>query len=77
MSDAPPRWCGDQRGWGRARLELFTEEAVIVGPTRLATAARVCELLDFAAGIDLIDFAEFDHRIDRFGRGWSITPTAR
>jgi hypothetical protein len=59
---------------GRARQELpelFTDEAVIVGPdlARLAVGRDACvqSYVEFEAGIDLVDFEEFDHRIDRFG----------
>jgi hypothetical protein len=77
VSDAPldvvrainAAWAG---GHAREELpELFTDEAVIVGPdlARLATGRDECvqSYVEFAAGIDLVEFEEFDHRIDRFG----------
>ena len=51
--------------------DLFADEAVIVGPdlSRLAEGRDACvaSYEDFAAGIDLIRFEEFDHRVDSFG----------
>jgi hypothetical protein len=77
VSDAPldvvrainAAWAG---GHAREELpELFTEEAVIVGPglERLAIGREQCvrSYVEFAAEIDLVEFEEFDHRIDRFG----------
>jgi hypothetical protein len=51
--------------------ELFHEEAVIVGPdlSRLAVGREECvrSYVEFADGIDLVAFEEFDHRVDSFG----------
>jgi hypothetical protein len=59
---------------GRAREalpEMFIEEAVIVGPdlTRLAVGREECvqSYVEFASTVDLIEFDEFDHRVDSFG----------
>lgn len=77
MSDPPldvvrainAAWAG---GHAREELpELFTDEAVIVGPdlARLATGRDECvqSYVEFEAAIELVEFEEFDHRIDRFG----------
>ena len=51
--------------------QLFAEEAVIVGPdlSRLAEGRDACveSYVEFARGIDLAEFEEFDHRIHDFG----------
>jgi hypothetical protein len=51
--------------------ELFTAEAVIVGPDleRLADGRDACveSYVQFADGTDLLEFEEFDHRVDEFG----------
>ena len=59
---------------GRAAEELpgmFAEEALIVGPdlSRLAEGRDACveSYVRFAAEIALLEFAEFDHRVDSFG----------
>jgi hypothetical protein len=50
---------------------LFAEQAVIVGPdlSRLAAGREACvkSYVEFAGGIDLAEFEEFDHRVDDFG----------
>ncbi len=77
MSDSPLELVeAINEAWteGRAAEALpgmFTEEAVIVGPdlSRLAEGRDACveSYVQFAAGIALIEFAEFDHRVDSFG----------
>ncbi|MGH2980340.1 MAG: nuclear transport factor 2 family protein, partial [Solirubrobacterales bacterium] len=51
--------------------ELFTEDAVIVGPdlSRLAEGRDACieSYARFAEETDLIEFEHFDHRVDAFG----------
>ena len=51
--------------------ELFTKEAVIVGPdlARLAEGREACveSYVRFTAETELIEFDEFDHRVDQFG----------
>ena len=51
--------------------ELFAEEAVIVGPdlSRLAEGRTACveTYVKFAGDVDLVEFDEFDHRVDAFG----------
>jgi hypothetical protein len=51
--------------------DMFTEGAVIVGPdlSRLAEGRDACvaSYVQFAAQIELLEFAEFDHRVDSFG----------
>jgi len=55
----------------KALPELFLPDAVIVGPdmTRLAEGRAACvkSYVEFAAGLDMVDFEEFDHRVDSFG----------
>lgn len=55
----------------KALPDLFLRDAVIVGPdmTRLAEGRAACveSYVQFAAGIDVIEFEEFDHRVDEFG----------
>ena len=50
---------------------MFTEGAVIVGPdlSRLAEGRGACvdSYVRFAAQTKLLEFAEFDHRVDSFG----------
>ena len=77
MSDAPlavvrainAAWA---RGRAREELpELFTDEAVIVGPdlAPLAIGRDACvqSYVEFEASIDLVEFEEFDPRVYRFG----------
>jgi hypothetical protein len=51
--------------------KLFTKEAVIVAPdlARLAEGRDACvaSYVAFAQQIELIEFDEFDHRVDSFG----------
>jgi hypothetical protein len=62
-------WC--QGRAAEALPELFTEEAVIVGPdlSRLAEDRDACvaSYVEFANEIDVIEFDEFDHRVDAYG----------
>ena len=77
MTDAPLELVRSiNEAWvqGRAREtlpEMFIEEAVIVGPdlTRLAVGREECvrSYVEFASAMDLIEFEEFDHRVDSFG----------
>ena len=77
MNDAPlevvrainAAWTG---GHARDELpELFTDEAVIVGPDMalLATGRDACvrSYVEFEDSIDLVEFEEFDHRVYRYG----------
>jgi hypothetical protein len=63
------------RAWTEGRAaealpELFTEQAVIVGPdlARLATGRAECvaSYVRFAEETELLEFDEFDHRVDEF-----------
>ena len=77
MSDSPLELVNAiNEAWteGRAAAALpgmFTEAAVIVGPdlSRLAEGHDACveSYVQFAAQIELLEFAEFDHRVDSFG----------
>ena len=77
MSDSPLELVeAINEAWmeGRAAEALpgmFAEQAVIVGPdlSRLAEGRAACveSYVQFAAGISLIEFVEFDHRVDSFG----------
>jgi hypothetical protein len=77
MSDSPLELVeAINTAWTKGRAaqdlpDLFTEEAVIVGPdlSRLAEGRDTCveSYVQFAAEIALHEFAEFDHRVDSFG----------
>jgi hypothetical protein len=62
-------WC--QGRAAEALPELFTEEAVIVGPdlSRRAEGRDACvaSYVEFADEIGLIEFDVFDHRVDTYG----------
>jgi uncharacterized protein (TIGR02246 family) len=51
--------------------DLFAEQAVIVGPdmSRLGEGRDACveSYVAFAAATELVEFEEFDHRVDDFG----------
>ena len=77
MSDSPLELVrAINAAWSEGRAAdalpgLFADDAVIVGPDhrRLAEGREACvaSYVAFADETDLIEFDEFDHRVDSFG----------